>query len=121
MKRILVVIPVCFCMYLSFAADLMAPETTEQDVFGYETYSIHENGAIRTRSGELKGWIRGNEVYDTQWSFKYSVTGYEPDRRSPKARNRTGKERGGGRTGATACNMRPPEDRPTLLPRFESP
>ena len=68
---LLILLLLCFCS----ATELMAPELTERDIFGYESYRIEESGAICDKNGTIKGWIHGNALYDAQWNFKYFIYG----------------------------------------------
>lgn len=53
--------------------ELQAPEITEHDMHGYDTYRVAEDGAIVDRDGAIKGWVHGNTVYDAQWNEKYII------------------------------------------------
>ncbi|HNQ62590.1 MAG: hypothetical protein ILNGONEN_01255 [Syntrophorhabdaceae bacterium] len=65
LKYILLICSVlCIC---SFGTELMAPEITERDIFGFESYNIEEDGAIRDSDGAIKGWFTKNAVYDEYW------------------------------------------------------
>jgi hypothetical protein len=86
-KRILLVLPVlCFCSM----TELMAPETTERDVFGYESYRIEGNGVICDKGGVIKGWMHGNTVYDTQWNVRYHYEEADANETSSKGSRDTG-------------------------------
>lgn len=58
---------------LILVPELQAPEITEHDMFGYDTYRVSENGAIFDRDGAIKGWVHDNTVYDAQWNEKYII------------------------------------------------
>ncbi len=59
------VLILCLCS----AADLTAPETTERDIYGFETYHVTEAGAICDKNGIIKGWIHADAIYDADWNI----------------------------------------------------
>ncbi|MEI6153217.1 MAG: hypothetical protein WCQ90_03935 [Deltaproteobacteria bacterium] len=67
-----ILIALCF---LTPVPELQAPEITEHDIFGYDTYRVAEDGAIFDRDGTIKGWVHGNTVYDAGWNEKYIIRG----------------------------------------------
>ncbi len=54
--------------------DSQAPELTERDIYGYDTYRVSESGAILDKDGAIKGWFKDNRVYDTQWNEEPPLT-----------------------------------------------
>lgn len=63
---------IAMCLLL-FIPDLQAPEITERDMYGYESYNIEEDGAVCNRGGAIKGWITENAVYDAYWNIRYHI------------------------------------------------
>jgi len=70
-KHTLLILSVlCIC---SLGTELMAPEITERDIFGFESYNIEENGAVRDRDGAIKGWITEKAFYDAYWNIRCHI------------------------------------------------
>jgi hypothetical protein len=59
--------------FLAAVPDLQAPEVTERDILGYDSYRIAADGAIFDRDGAIRGWLQGDIVYDTMWNEKYLI------------------------------------------------
>jgi hypothetical protein len=58
---------------LLWVPDLQAPEITGRDIFGFDPYRIAADGAIVDSDGAVRGWIRGNAIYDAQWNVRYRI------------------------------------------------
>jgi len=65
---------IAICM-LFYIPDLHAPEITERDMFGFDTYRVAEGGAILDADGVVRGWITKNAVYDAYWNIRYHIHG----------------------------------------------
>jgi len=78
MKRLIVTAFLAAVILFMLIPDSYAPEITEHDIMGYDTYRVAEGGAILDADGVLKGWVLGSTVYDTGWDVKYVITGYKP-------------------------------------------
>ncbi|HQJ95391.1 MAG TPA: hypothetical protein PLT06_11225 [Syntrophorhabdaceae bacterium] len=74
MKRLIVTAFLAAAIMFMLIPDSYAPEITERDIMGYDTYRVAEGGAILDADGVLKGWVLGSTVYDTGWDVKYVIT-----------------------------------------------
>ena len=61
--------------FLALVPELQAPEITERNIHGFDTYHVAESGAILDKEGTIKGWFHDNAIYDAQWNIKYHVHG----------------------------------------------
>jgi len=73
MSKLIILISIA--LSVCFVTDLMAPETTERDVFGFESYRVKENGSICDKDGTIRGWVTENIVYDAHWNIRYHIHG----------------------------------------------
>jgi hypothetical protein len=68
---------IAFLTFLFTATAAYAPETGPADRADFEelAYRVLEDGSIIDGSGNPKGWMVGNEVYDKGWRLKYRLEG----------------------------------------------
>ncbi len=69
---------IAMCLLL-FISELHAPELTERDIFGYNTYRVAEGGAILDEDGVVRGWVLGSTVYDPSWDKMYVIPGEDKE------------------------------------------
>jgi hypothetical protein len=54
-------------------SESQAPDLLPEEIDGYYTYRIQEDGSICNREGVIKGWIHMNSVYDAGWTVTHRI------------------------------------------------